>query len=86
MRWRQRHGAVQKKLAFDLTGLKLKLGPLNLGPFKIGGGSSGSGGKGPFFLFFYADEDIICAQGASGGIAMWQKATPEMVLKKGLKV
>lgn len=78
---------MQRKLAFDLTGLKLKLGPLNLGPFNIGGGDKEGGGKGgPFFLFFYADEDIVCAQGASGGIALWQKATPEMVLKKGLDI
>lgn len=41
-------------------------------------------GKGPFFNFFYADEDIACAVGRSGGIAMWAKAEPTFVAEKGL--
>jgi hypothetical protein len=45
-------------LTFTFERLRLKVGPLKLGPFKIGAGD-----KKAFFLFFYADDDIICAQG-----------------------
>ena len=57
---------MQKKLTFDLTGLTLKLGPLKLGPFSIGKKDSSDEKSKPFFIFFYADEDIICAQGKGG--------------------
>jgi hypothetical protein len=79
---------LQKKLNFDFTGLTIKLGPFKLGPFKIGGkaGSDGEKKQSSFFIFFYADEDIICAQGKAGGIAYWAKAEPDFVVKKGLEI
>jgi hypothetical protein len=55
---------LQKKLTFTFERLNLKVGPLKLGPFKIGAGD-----KKAFFLFFYADDDIICAQGKGGYLA-----------------
>jgi hypothetical protein len=79
---------LQKKLTFDLTGCTVKLGPFKLGPFKIGGNKEVEGKRGasPFFIFFFADDDIICAQGKGGGLAMWAKADPDLVLKKGLEL
>jgi hypothetical protein len=62
----------------------LKLGPFKLGPFNIGG--SKEEGSRPFFLFFYVDDDIVCAQGRGGGIALWSKASSKYVLEKGLDI
>jgi hypothetical protein len=53
--------SLQKRLQFDFDSLALKVGPAKLGPFKISTGSDEK--KKPFFVFFYADDDIICAQG-----------------------
>lgn len=71
---------VQRKLEFTFDRVTLKLGPLKLGPFKRGN----SEGKTPRFLFFYADDDIIAAQGATGGIAVWAKLSPAQALARGV--
>lgn len=42
------------------------------------------GKSGPFFLFFYVDEEIACARGKGGGYAVWQRTTPEWDLKAGI--
>ena len=79
---------LQKKLNFTFANVTLKLGPLKLGPFNAGG-SGGDGEKGKqdsFFIFFYADDELICAQGKGGGLAFWRKAEPEFVIRKGLEI
>jgi hypothetical protein len=75
---------VQKITSFDMAELRVKLGPWVLGPFSVP--SQVKDGKGPFFNFFYADEDIACAIGRSGGIAMWAKAEPTFVAAKGIVI
>jgi hypothetical protein len=75
---------MQKITSFDMKEVKVKLGPFVLGPFQIP--SQVKDGKGPFFNFVYADDDIICAIGRSGGIAMWAKAEPTFVAQKGLDI
>jgi hypothetical protein len=41
-------------------------------------------GKLPFFLFAYADGDLVVARGRSGGLAVWAKATPSWLLLQGV--
>eukprot|EP00955_Chlamydomonas_euryale_P074949 362179-Chlamydomonas_euryale.AAC.1 len=38
----------------------------------------------PFFLYAYADEDVLVARGRSGGLAMWVAADPEWQAKAGV--
>jgi hypothetical protein len=38
----------------------------------------------PFFLYAYADEDIIIARGRSGGLAMWLAADSAWQAKAGV--
>jgi len=77
------HTRAQKKLEFNFDEIAIKLGPFSLGPFAISAG--GKDGKGlPFFLFFHVDQDIICAQGKGGGIALWAKADGPWLLERGI--
>ena len=39
---------------------------------------------GPFFLFAYADEEVVVVRGKSGGIAFWQRCSAEWELKAGV--
>ncbi len=38
----------------------------------------------PFFLFAYADNDIIVARGRGGGLAYWAATTPAWELENGI--
>ena len=40
--------------------------------------------KGPFFLFSYADDDILVARGRGGGVAFWQAVTPTWEAESGV--
>eukprot|EP00270_Netrium_digitus_P021750 TRINITY_DN9505_c0_g1_i3.p1 TRINITY_DN9505_c0_g1~~TRINITY_DN9505_c0_g1_i3.p1 ORF type:complete len:284 (-),score=47.04 TRINITY_DN9505_c0_g1_i3:220-1071(-) len=68
-----------RQMSFIFTTLSLKLGPLGPFVFKIGkdGEDEKSPGdpkaKDPFFLWWYADEEIIVARGRSGGVALWSR-------------
>jgi hypothetical protein len=31
-------------------------------------------GQQPFFLYIYADDDIVVSRGRSGGVALWARA------------
>lgn len=61
-------------LAFLFESVKIKIGPL--GPFKFSIKKREDEGrvpttKDPFFIWYYADNEIIVAKGKSGGIAFW---------------
>jgi hypothetical protein len=69
-----------RQLSFTFDRISVKLGALP--PFKFNWKGKGSGeartpgvgkegGKDPFFLFAYADEEIIVARGRGGGVAFW---------------
>ena len=76
-----------KRLSFDFDTLHLKLGPLKLNiPLKdkINPASYNPTAKDPFFIFFYADEEIIAARGRSGGVAFWKRTSPEWELSNGI--
>lgn len=73
----------QKRLNFAPREILVKIGPWKLGPFKVNFEKEGK--ELPYFFnFFYVDDDIIAAQGKSGGIAFWAKTTPQFVLEAGL--
>jgi len=38
----------------------------------------------PFFLYSYADNEIIVARGRSGGLAAWVKTTPAWEMESGV--
>ena len=40
--------------------------------------------KMPFFLYVYADEGMVVARGASGGLALWVNADSEWQAKSGV--
>ena len=42
--------------------------------------------KGPFFLFSYADDDILVARGRGGGVAYWQAVTPTWEAESGVNL
>lgn len=42
------------------------------------------GNQGPFFLFFYVDDEIACARGRGGGYAIWQRTREDWELKAGV--
>eukprot|EP00892_Ulva_mutabilis_P012308 jgi/Ulvmu1/944/UM102_0027.1 len=69
---------------FTFDQIKFKLGPFNIGPFNIN--TSKEDGKKPFFKIMYVDDEILCALGRSGGIAMWSKADKAFELEKGLNL
>lgn len=61
-------------LAFVFETLNIKIG--SLGPFKFNLEKKQDQGripskKDPFFIWFYADEEIIVGKGKSGGVAFW---------------
>ncbi len=39
---------------------------------------------GPFFTFFYVDEQLAAARGRGGGVALWRRTTPEWDLQAGI--
>lgn len=77
-----------KKLAFDFKKLRLRLGPkwfeISLKPGQLGTKKSEDDKKGPFFLFSYADDDILVARGRGGGVAFWQAVTPTWEAESGV--
>lgn len=76
-----------KRLSFDFDTLHLKIGPLKLDiPLKdkIDPAKYVASSKDPFFIFFYADEEIIAARGRSGGVAFWKRTLPEWELSNGI--
>ena len=61
-------------LAFLFDKLKIKIGILP--PFTINIGKKADearvpGNSDPFFIWFYADDEIIVAKGRGGGLAYW---------------
>ena len=78
---------MQKKLEFTFDKIRVKLGPLQLGPFDVDVSkkSSDKAPKLPFFIFFYADDEIACAQGKGGGLALWTKAEGPWMLQTGIE-
>ena len=38
----------------------------------------------PFFVFFYVDQDVICARGRGGGIAVWARTSLAWELQSGV--
>ena len=77
-----------KKLAFDFSKLSLKfLGLKGSFGLKPAGYTlpldANAVRKLPFFLFAYADGELVVARGRSGGLAMWAKAKPSWLLESG---
>lgn len=70
---------------FTFDNVKIKVGPFTLGPIKIPSPGE-KDGKMPFFKILYVDEDILCALGKSGGIALWSKAPKTLEMEKGLNL
>ncbi|GAQ85640.1 hypothetical protein KFL_002460150 [Klebsormidium nitens] len=70
-------GWKNRQLSFTFDRISIKLGPLKPFSFKLGSGESRvpgvgkEGGKDPFFLFSYADDEIMVARGRGGGVAFW---------------
>lgn len=70
-----------RRLSFLFHTLTLKLGPLpefkfNIMPEKDKGRKPGEGAEGrkdPFFVWLYADEEVIAGRGRGGGVAFWEK-------------
>lgn len=59
-------------LAFVFYCIRIKIGPFN--PLQISLGSQDNkepDNKGPFFIWYYVDEEIAVARGRSGGTAFW---------------
>jgi len=75
---------LQGMTPFTFDNIKFKVGPFNLGPFNIP--EQGKDGKLPFFKILYVDDDILCAVGKSGGIALWSKADKTFEMEKGLNL
>lgn len=78
-----------KRMQFDFATLSLKLLGLQ-GKFQLKAPgytlpeqSTKAGGALPFFLFAYADGDLVVARGRSGGVALWARAAPSWVLEAG---
>eukprot|EP00891_Asterochloris_glomerata_P000491 jgi/Astpho2/491/Aster-03532 len=78
-----------KKLNFDFNKLRLKIGPakkaFKLKPGQFGTKAEADKKAGPFFLFAYADEDIIVARGRGGGVAFWGRLTAADELRLGIE-
>lgn len=70
---------------FTFDNIKFKVGPFKIGPFNIPPQGEKDGKK-PFFRILYVDEDILCALGKSGGIALWSKAPKTLEMEKGLNL
>jgi len=80
-----------KRLAFDFSQISLRLlglrGSFSLKPTDyVLPTAHKTEGKLPFFLFAYADGELVVARGRSGGLAMWAAATPSWLLEKGVVV
>ncbi|BDA41079.1 hypothetical protein COCOBI_01-7340 [Coccomyxa sp. Obi] len=79
-----------RKLGFTFDTLRLRLGPkwfnFPLAPGQLGTKKGEEDKKGPFFLFIYADEDILVARGRGGGVAFWSAATPSWEVQSGVAV
>jgi len=78
-----------KRLQFDFSKLSLKLFGLRaafqLKPatYTLPANGTKEGGALPFFIFAYADGELVVARGRSGGIALWAKAQPSWLLESG---
>ncbi|KAG6548626.1 hypothetical protein Mapa_009780 [Marchantia paleacea] len=63
----------KRKLSFFVNFLNLTVG--QYGPLRIKLGGKGDDGvpdkDDPFFIWYYADDDIIVAKGRGGGVAYW---------------
>ena len=69
-----RFSLKKRILAFLFDKLKIKIGILpgftvNIGKKADAGRSPGN--SDPFFIWFYADDEIIVAKGRGGGLAFW---------------
>lgn len=79
-----------RQLSFDVHTMGVGLGPWRFAvPLKKDGKPldqvpEGDRKKLPFFLYAYADEDIIVARGRSGGLAVWKRTTPEWEMESGV--
>ena len=77
-----------RRLPFDLDALRLRLGPKTFTfPFstkKKGADGGAKKGPGPFFLVAYADDAVVVARGASGGVAVWTRAGEEWCARAGV--
>ncbi|KAI8111690.1 hypothetical protein M9435_004189 [Picochlorum sp. BPE23] len=71
-----------KKLSFDFDRVNIKLGPLKF-EFKIKDAivDYKPAAKDPFFIIFYVDDEVICARGRGGGIALWKKTEKDFDMK-----
>jgi len=77
-----------KRLAFDFSTLSLKLLGFRLSfALKPEGYALPASGKEaaklPFFLFAFADGDLVVARGRSGGVALWARSAPSWLLENG---
>ena len=78
-----------KRMQFDFDKLSLKFlglkGSFQLKPpgYSLPEQSTKAGGALPFFLFAWADGDLVVARGRSGGVALWARAAPSWVLEAG---
>lgn len=70
---------------FNFDNIKFKVGPFKIGPFNIPPQGKDDGKK-PFFKILYVDEDILCALGKSGGVALWSRASKTLEMEKGLNL
>lgn len=63
----------KRKLSFFVNSLNLTVG--SYGPLRIKLGGKGDNDvpdkNDPFFIWYYADDEIIVAKGRGGGVAYW---------------
>lgn len=76
---------LQGMTPFTFDNIKFKVGPFKIGPFNIPPQGQDDGKK-PFFKILYVDEDILCAVGRTGGVALWSKASKTLEMEKGLNL
>lgn len=74
---------MQKKIKSTMNEVLLKAGPYDLGPYQKDL-SKVSHLVAPGMLFFYADDELLCAQDKDGGISSWSKIKDTEVIAKGL--
>ncbi|KAI8467701.1 MAG: hypothetical protein J3K34DRAFT_429614 [Monoraphidium minutum] len=79
-----------RQLSFDVRSMNLGLGPWRFSiPLKkdtrpLEDVPDSERKALPFFLYAYADSDIIVARGRSGGLAVWTRTTPEWEMMSGV--
>lgn len=62
---------AKRKLSFNFYTLKLKIGPFGPFSFSIGSPDKEITNTNPFFIWVYADDEIIVGKGKAGGTAFW---------------